>query len=182
MTAETDIAAIDDGGANTALEVRTALTSVLGRADAWVNGMEAAQMTLSADQTLSNSADDKIDFDLKDYDTDGSLVNLPSSQFVIQVTGYYIVWAYWPWSNPAPDSDGYMTIKVNGSDAAPLARFDGSTNAQFQGVHNSWLLPLAAADTVEIYANTGGTSNVVARGNNTPTVHTRSTVTLLRVI
>lgn len=33
MTAETDIAAIDDGGANTAAEVRTALTSVLGRAD-----------------------------------------------------------------------------------------------------------------------------------------------------
>ncbi len=32
MTAETDIAAIDDGGANTALEVRTALTSVLARA------------------------------------------------------------------------------------------------------------------------------------------------------
>lgn len=31
MTAETDIAAIDDGGANTAAEVRTALTSVLGR-------------------------------------------------------------------------------------------------------------------------------------------------------
>lgn len=34
MSAETDIAAIDDGGANTAAEVRTALTSVLGRADA----------------------------------------------------------------------------------------------------------------------------------------------------
>lgn len=33
MSAETDIAAIDDGGENTALEVRTALTSVLGRAD-----------------------------------------------------------------------------------------------------------------------------------------------------
>lgn len=33
MTAETDIAAIDDAGANTAAEVRTALTSVLGRAD-----------------------------------------------------------------------------------------------------------------------------------------------------
>ena len=33
MTAETDITAIDDGGASTALEVRTALTSVLGRAD-----------------------------------------------------------------------------------------------------------------------------------------------------
>ncbi len=31
MTAETDIAAIDDGGANTVAEVRTALTSVLGR-------------------------------------------------------------------------------------------------------------------------------------------------------
>jgi len=30
MTAESDIAAIDDGGANTAAEVRTALTSVLG--------------------------------------------------------------------------------------------------------------------------------------------------------
>lgn len=38
MTAEADIAAIDDGGANTAAEVRTALTGVLGRADAggWV--------------------------------------------------------------------------------------------------------------------------------------------------
>lgn len=36
MTAETDIAAIDDGGANTAAEVRTALTSVLGRADALI--------------------------------------------------------------------------------------------------------------------------------------------------
>lgn len=33
MTAETDIAAIDDGGANTAAEVRTAFTSVLDRAD-----------------------------------------------------------------------------------------------------------------------------------------------------
>lgn len=33
MTAESDIAAIDDGGANTASEVRTALTSVLARAD-----------------------------------------------------------------------------------------------------------------------------------------------------
>lgn len=33
MTAETDIAAIDDGGENAAAEVRTALTGVLGRAD-----------------------------------------------------------------------------------------------------------------------------------------------------
>lgn len=33
MTAETDITAINDGGANTAAEVRTALTSVLTRAD-----------------------------------------------------------------------------------------------------------------------------------------------------
>lgn len=38
MPAETDIAAIDDGGANTASEVRTALTSVLGRADADIPG------------------------------------------------------------------------------------------------------------------------------------------------
>lgn len=42
MTAETDIAAIDDGGANSAAEVRTALTSVLARADlsGWVQDID----------------------------------------------------------------------------------------------------------------------------------------------
>ena len=72
MSAETDIAAIDDSGANTASEVRTALTSVLARgSDTHV----VAQMYRSSSQTLSNSVDDKIDFNAEDFDTDGSIVN-----------------------------------------------------------------------------------------------------------
>lgn len=47
MTAETDIAAITDGGANTALKVRTALTSVLGRADAGAGAFIDSATTLT---------------------------------------------------------------------------------------------------------------------------------------
>jgi hypothetical protein len=55
MTAETDIAAIDDGGANTAAEVRTALTSVLARADgAW-------SPILSVKGSVDDPPDDEFD-------------------------------------------------------------------------------------------------------------------------
>jgi len=53
MTAEIDIAAIDDGGANTASEVRTALTSVLARADSmalldsWTYSTDVASITFT---------------------------------------------------------------------------------------------------------------------------------------
>lgn len=140
-----------------------------------------AQMSLSADQTLSNSADDKIDFDLEDADTDGNLVNLVSSRFDIQEAGHYAVKAFWPWGTTAPDSDGYLACYVNGTYAAPISRGNGSVHTQFQGIDAVWLLSLSASDTVEIYANTGGTSNVVARGNNVPTIHTRATVTIAKL-
>jgi hypothetical protein len=61
VTAETDITAINDGGANTASEVRTALTSVLNRSipqDSWLSNLFVRPSTESA-----HDDDDEFDTD-----------------------------------------------------------------------------------------------------------------------
>ena len=57
MSAESDIAAIDDGGANTASEVRTALTSVLARGDAAAPTVKVSRVE-TAESTTSTSFGD----------------------------------------------------------------------------------------------------------------------------
>lgn len=58
MTAEADIAAIDNGGANTAAEVRTALTSVLDRAG--ISVVKTSDESVTSSTTLQD--DDELLF------------------------------------------------------------------------------------------------------------------------
>jgi len=176
MTAETDIAAIDDSGANTASEVRTALTSVLARgSDTHV----VAQMYRSSSQTLSNSVDDKIDFNAEDFDTDGSIVNTGSSRFDIQDTGYYRVDGYWAWENTRPGVNFRLTIYVNGSESR-MGRGVASSIEAYGSASISAVISLTASDYVELYAYTDGAS-ATARGHAS-NPHTRSYMTIQRIV
>ena len=151
-----------------------------GGVSALVNPAVAAQMALSSTQTgLSNSADDKIDFDTEVFDTDGSLVNIANSRFEIQETGYYLVIGVWHWEDPPPQNDGYMAVYVNGSGGVfPLAR--GFAIPNFGGRELVGFGSLTAADTVELYVNTGGASNVEARGG--ASAELRTTFSIVRLI
>jgi len=175
MTAESDIAAIDDSGANTAGEVRTALTSVLARgADIHV----AARIYRSSDQSLSSSVDDKIDFNAEQFDTDGDIANTASSRLDIQDTGYYLVNGFWPWTATAPNDGWRVTIYVNGSEAL-MARNQSSYPPIYGSGFVSGILPLSASDYVELYAFTDGQSGVSARGG--ASAHTRAYLELIRL-
>lgn len=139
----------------------------------------AAQMYLSASQTgLSSSADDKIDFDAEGFDTDGDLVDIANSRFVIQDTGYYLVEGTWPWEGVDPQQDGWIALYVNGSEA----RLDkGLVANAFESREIVALLSLTAGDTVEMYVNTGGEASVAARGHAT-LPHLRTLLSIARLI
>jgi hypothetical protein len=169
MTAETDIAAINDGGANTAAEVRTALTSTLK--------MPTASMHKTSDQTLTTGGV-KVSFQGEDWDTDGSIVDLTNDQFDIQEAGYYLFIAHWQWESPAPADGSQMYLYKNGTTiVGALARVQN--NGSYGSLNASWILNLAATDTIELYIDTA-TSSVVARGDST-VERLRTTFQLVRI-
>lgn len=168
MTAESDIAAIDDGGANTAAEVRTALTSVLARADKIVASMSRN----SSDQTLAN-AQDQFEFEVKDFDTHGSLADVANDRFVIPTgeDGVYEVSINWPWG-ATPPVEAIMEFQVNGTSTGTALRIQTNAEDNFGSMTGSTMFELAAADIVTMVVDTN-TSSVVARGHADDHLRTR---------
>lgn len=170
MAAETDIAAIDNGGANTAAEVRTALTSVLE--------MPTASMHKTSDQTLGTGGV-KVTWDAETFDTDGSIVDLTNNQFDIQEAGYYLAIAHWMWTTTPPTGGSNMYLYKNGTtNVGPIVRVHKAAD-NYGSLVGTWIINLAATDTLELYVNTS-TSSVTARGHATQE-ELRSHFQILRV-
>ena len=157
MSAESAIAAVDDSGANTASEVRTALTSVLTRADklgASVYQSSAHSVSASTWTTVQMDAEYFDDESYHDNATNNTRLTVPSAGLYLFGGGARVV-------NTTARSITRLT--VNGTAIAPQAENHGSG---YLGDVVVALQMLSASDYVEVqmYHNSSGARDTLPEG------------------
>lgn len=144
--ASTEIAAIDDGGANTAAEVRAALERLAA--------FSGAQMSKTANQEISGTIEE-VTWETADYDTD-SYVDLPNNRFVIPWDGYYEVDAVFRWEATG-ENWRHIFVRLNGATISgeyteqPERVIAGVTSGPFEASAGDFLtIEAESEDTADI--------------------------------
>ena len=143
MTAETDIAAVNDGGANTAAEVRTALTSVLAR-----GGGVTARVSLTTNEALNNSSLTLIPWDQADWD-DGSYWAAGSPTLLtVPAAGVYRV--TFAWFLTAATSTPNIRIDHGVSGVYSQVAWDIPGGGSWRANQSVAIVEAAAGDTIRV--------------------------------
>lgn len=121
---------------------------------------DAAQMSETANQTLTSGSTTQLTFSTEEYDTDGGIVDLGNNRFVVQTAGIYDITG---WVQFASNSTGARRLEIQINGSATIRQQTAASAAmavQVQGVLN-----LAANDLVTFHAlqNSGGNLNVTTR-------------------
>ena len=165
MTAETDIAAIDDSGANTAGEVRTALTSVLERADSAIG----CSLTKSSDQTVPTATHTAITFDGEDYDDGGMHNNSTNTSRITIPTGEGGVYVFTGSAEIEQLDDGkhiLVYFRKNGTTALDgRGRYWAGSNNVYPSPTFSKIVKLSAGDYVELMVEHSQGSDLSVRAS-----------------
>jgi len=152
MSAETDIAAIDDSGANTAAEVRTALTSVLARADDGT-GRGAVSVYLTSDQTGITTAA-AISWDAAEWENNGDFWSSGTNPTRLTIPagegGIYACAGAVSIVNGADGNELICWVSVSGTPVRYFARMD--VYSADKGIFPyATDLDLSASDYVEVF-------------------------------
>lgn len=155
MTAETDIAAIDDGGANTAAEVRTALTSVLNRADAFSG---ASVYRATTDQAISSATATTIQFNGEEWDTDAYHDNATNNtRLTVPTSGKYRIEGFITFKN-TDATDRQVRLKKNGTIIKYFYRRDSASAYTHEAFSFSMIVEASAGSDyfeIEVYQASG---------------------------
>lgn len=160
MSAETDIAAIEDGGKNTAAEVRAALTSVLGRTGGYPT-FSGTRVSLASDASIAHSSNVTVDWTSEVFDTDTYHDNSTNpSRLTVPATGYYVSTGGLVWDTNT-SGHRFAFIQINGSGNFAYSSADAIVRSR-QTISTGPLL-LTAGDylTIVVNQNSGFTRSLI---------------------
>ena len=126
--------------------------------------------TTNATQTISNTAQTKIQWGVEDFDTDGfhdNSVNNTRITIPAGKGGYYFIYGASRWLN---DTAGRRILYITKNNVNSLSSegFSVATNTQYPSNIISKVLNLSAGDYIELEAfqSSGGNLNIDGNGEN----------------
>ena len=128
----------------------------------------AGKMSKAVAQPVNAAASAALLFDIEDYDTDGTLVDIANERFVIpaDAAGVYLITALLRWSEPNAGSGWLSTrVLINGGAGAPATRVSyAAVVTPWDRVSNeiATAVQLAAGDlvTFQVEQETGAQQSV----------------------